>query len=366
MRPGEFLALPTRVSRVYPVLTAALMVGSSGLTYALLSSRLNADTRVSELTQRVATLETDLLTAKSSANDASTRLSSASAALATVEKELIAKQSALAEAEAQLAKQQQQLSANTTELEELRSRPPLFSFANESTSLANVAAKQAALRTLIENMYTVATEVYGNPYGLAQIKLTFVDSFTITNAIGETAITTGPNGITIEIRLKDFDANRFSDVNTVVHEVLHGFHGAAVLTVPAFEEGITIAGTEAIMRELIKRGVIPNFSPLYLTTSGSQYTLYNQNIAVFRDTDAFYSSPDISKVYQMLGTAWMRLYETDPAFFRKFHDAYFPLISQGKTVSDAKVREIIAGIVPTVQGEPVLTYLSANRAFNPS
>lgn len=366
MRPGEFLALPTRVSRVYPALTAALMIGSSGLTYALLSSRLNSDARVAELTQRVTLLETDLVTAKGTATDASARLSTASNALAAVEKELLAKQAALAEAEARLARQQQQLSANTTELEQLRNRPPLFSFANESNTLTGVTQKQAALRKLIENMYAVATEVYGAPYGLAQIKITFVDSFTIANAIGETAITTGPSGITIEIRLKDFDPNRFSDVNTVVHEVLHGFHGAAVLETPAFEEGITIAGTEVIMRELIKRNLIPSFSPLYLTTSGTQYSLYNQTLTVFRDADAFYSSPDISRVYQLIGTAWMRLYEADPLFFRKFHDAYYPLVSQGKQVSDAKVREIIAGIVPTVQGEPVLSFLSSNKAFNPS
>ena len=44
-----------------------------------------------------------------------------------------------------------------------------------------------------------------------------------------------------------FDENSFEDVNTIIHEIMHGFHGVAVFESSAFEEGMTVAATDAVM-----------------------------------------------------------------------------------------------------------------------
>lgn len=362
---------PNRVSRLYPLLTLLLMVGSSSLVYAWKTSELNGTSAIQERDRKIQTLssQVDSLTASAKIDKATLQtqkeqLGVVSDKLTSAESDLKTKTEALSQAQAQLKNQQDQLSANASELEELRNRPPLFSFQNKS-SLGDVSAQESALRTVVTSAYDYIQAIYDRPYLLNQITITFVDSFSIPGASGEIEITNGPQGISIDIHIKDFNSSDFEDVNTIIHEIVHGFHGIAVLSNSAMEEGITVATTDAVMRNMIADNKLPQFSHLYLVTSEQLYQSYNKNLTVHLNNDTFYNDPNIAKVYQLVGTAWYKLYNADPDIFKKFNAAYYPKIQKGQTVDAAGIRDIVASLIPSVNGTPIAQFLTDNKAFQP-
>ncbi len=373
-----FFRAPTRVSRVYPVLALVLMLVGSGALYRWQLTQVNADSAVQQRDRTIASLqlEVDSLKAQQSLDQTELKekrqaLESATTKLTTVESELSAKLSqlaekekTLAEAQVKLKQQESQLSSNSTELEKLRNRPPLFSFQNKS-SQTNLESQQAELKEVVTNAYDYIQELYGKPYLLNQITITFVDSFTISGASGEISIENGPSGISIDIHLKSFSKSSFQDVNTIIHEVIHGFHGVAVLEASALEEGITVAATDAVMERMIADGKLPKFSNLYIILSQAQYNSWNTSIDIPDAAEAFYGSSDISKIYQIIGKAWFNLYREDPNFFKKFNDAYYPSIQSGNVATTSFVKGKIESVISNVQGNPIATYLSQNSAFNP-
>jgi hypothetical protein len=354
------------------------MLVGSGALYRWQLTRVNADATVQARDRSIASLELEVASLKtqqsldqSELKDKREALAAATAKLSTIESDLslktaalIEKERSLAEAQNKLKQQESQLSSNSSELQKLRDRPPLFSFQNQS-SQTNLEQQQAELKEVVTNAYDYIQELYGKPYLLNQITITFVDSFSIPGASGEISIENGPGGISIDIHLKSFNKNSFQDVNTIIHEVIHGFHGVGVLEASALEEGIAVAATDAVMERMIADGKLPSFSNLYLVISNSQYTTWNNSLTIHEDASAFYSNPDISKIYQLVGKAWMNFYREDGLFFKKFNDAYYPSVQAGETASTSLVKAKIASVVSSVQGVPIATYLSQNSAFNP-
>jgi hypothetical protein len=371
------LPLPTRVSRIYPALSLTLAIAASVFFYAWQATRLdlyqivNVQSRQKELETSLANLtaqhnldKATLQVDRQKIADANTSLSNVQAKLADNVKSLGNTQQQLVQAQSQLTQQQDQLGKNASEISQLRSRPPLFSFQNKS-SLADVTAKQAAVRKLITTAYTYMKDMYGDPYLLNSIKITFVDQFTIPGSSGEIVIQNSSKGIDVDIHLKDFDPASFQDNNTVAHEVTHAFAGVAVLKSSAMEEGRTVAATDAVMAKMIADGKLPHYSHLYLSLTGTEYASYNTTVFVPESNQLFYSGPDVAKIYQLIGTAWYNLYQEDPQFFKKFNAAYYPKVQQGLIPDDNLVRDTIASIVPSVRGTPIRTYLAQNAAFNP-
>lgn len=363
---------PTRVSRLYPLLTLVLMIGSSSLVYAWQNSQLSGDTAVKDRDRQITELkrQVDQLTSDSKKDKATllsqqTQISQDSSQLADLEKQLGDKTAALKDAQSQLTNQQSQLDANSTELAKLRTRPPLFSFQNQS-ALTDVATKEADIKQIVTDAYDYIQNLYGAPYLLNSITITFVNTFTIPGASGEILITNGPSGISIDIHLKDFDKNNFDDVNTIIHEIVHGFHGIAVLDSSALEEGMAVAATDAVMKQMTADKKLQDFGHLYLIITPDQYTYYNGKLTVHADSATFYSDPQISRVYQLLGIAWYKLWQADPNFFHDFNEAYYAKVQKGQTVDVTAVQDIIASTVQSVAGTPIHTYLSQNRAFNPT
>jgi hypothetical protein len=256
------------------------------------------------------------------------------------------------------------LTANSTELQQLRDRPPLFSFQNKS-SLADIDQKKADIKAVVTATYSDIQLLYGKPYLLHSITITFVDNFTIAGASGEIQITNSNQGVSIDIHLKDFDKNNPDDVQTIRHEMIHGFHGVAVLNSSAQEEGITVATTDAVFNAMVQSGKLAN-TPPYVGITEAQYQSYNSTYFVYLDNDKFYKDPNVSRVYQMIGYAWYKLYKQDKDFFKKFNDIYYARVQKGQKVDPAGVRDIIASIIPSVDGVPIATYLQTNRAFNPN
>jgi myosin heavy subunit len=348
------------------------MLASSSLVYAWQSSQLTGDAAVQERDRTITSLKLQLeqLGAQSKIDKATLQSQKEQIASSTTKLEAITGQLSsvtdqLKSAQAQLDNQKSQLASNSNELESLRNRPPLFSFQNKS-SLVDIEKKQAEVKEVVSSAYDYIVTLYGRPYLLNSITITFVNEFSIAGASGEISITNGSNGISIDIHLKDFDKTSFQDVNTVIHEIVHGFHGVAVLDSSALEEGMAVAMTDAVMTAMIAEQKLPSFGRLYLVVTENQYADYNQKLTVHADNEAFYRDPQVAKLYQLIGKAWYRLYEQDPAFFKKFNAAYYAKMQAGQTIGAADIRALIASVLPMVGSTPTETFLSANRAFNPT
>jgi hypothetical protein len=374
-----FLAKPKRVSRIWPLLTVIALLSCSTLYYYWQFSQITSGVAIEERDQQIQALRNQVTTLTTQQqNDAATiqrtneKLTSVNLELESNQKKLDAKQAEfeqvskqLSEIQGKLTAQQQQLSTSATELERLRNRPPLFSFKADA-NVENLEQKQQDVKEIITNAYDAIQEIYGAPYALNQITISFVSSLSISSAAGEIQISNGPQGISITIRLKDFDKNNFQDVNTIIHETIHGFHGIAVLESSAFEEGMTIAATDAVMQELTKRGVIPDYGRLYISMSANSYARANSELTVKANNDQFYADPSIARIYQMIGYAWYQLYRTDVGVFKKINNAYYARAQRGEKITDAMITGIIKETVPTVNGLPIATFLAEQRAFNPS
>lgn len=275
-------------------------------------------------------------------------LNTLSKQLTDKKKELDSKNTELASAQKQLNDQKSQLDANSSELAKLRNRPPLFSFQNKSSTLSDIEAKKESVKRVVTAAYDTIEEVYGKPYLLNSVTISFVDTFSNPNAAGEIVITNSDKGLSLEIRIKDFDANSFSDVNTIIHEIIHSYHGLAVLEPTAFEEGITVAATDAVMKKMIAAGSIPPFSPLYIRMSEAQYATYQSSLSIPRDQDALYGSAQVVEMYQVVGKAWYKLYEADSGFFKKFNEKIYAKKQAGQEITEQMVLDTIREVRPGV------------------
>lgn len=368
---NPILRPPTRVSRLYPLMTLALMVASSVLVYAWQNSSLSSDAAVRDRERQISELKADneKLSKQTQQDEASiqsqkTQIDQLGGQLKDIQSQLDTTTQQLKDAGTQLQTQKDQLASNSTELQQLRDRPPLFSFENKS-SLSNIEQKEADVREVVTNAYDYIQRLYGKPYLLHSITITFVDSFTIAGASGEIQISNSSQGVSIDIHLKDFDKNNPQDVETMSHEMIHGFRGLAVIDTSALEEGSTVAANQVVDSLMAQDGKAPH-STSYINLTPSEYQSYNNALTIYADNTKFYHDPNISQVYQVIGYAWYQLYLADHNFFNKFNDAYYARVQRGQTVDPAGVRDIIASIVSQVGGVPIAQYLQNNKAFNPS
>lgn len=377
MTAREFFRLPNRVSRLYPVFALIFLLIASVLVYNWQSTQIDSDSVVSKQGQQIDLLKAQVSLLESQQNtdqstlkiqkqkiEASTaQLKALQDSLKTKTDDLAQKDAQLKDSQNQLKNQQDQLNKNAAEIQDLRTHPPLFSFQNQS-HLSNIDEKEAAVKDTVTKAYDYIQALYGTPYLLNSIVITFVDQFSIAGSSGEIVIENSSKGINVNIHLKDYNPNDFQDVNTIIHEMIHGFHGVAVLDTSAMEEGMTVAAADAVMQKMIADKKIPTFDPLYLNISGSIYDQWNSSLRVFKDSSGFYGDANVSKVYQLIGTAWMRFYQQDPSFFKKLNDVYYPKVQKGLVPDDAMIKDAIRSIMPSVNGTPIDTYLANNRAFN--
>lgn len=256
----------------------------------------------------------------------------------------------------QLKNQENQLSANASELEKLRQRPPLFSFQNKSSR--DVEVPKSDVQKTVTEAYDYIESIYGKPYLLHSVTISFVDNLTTANAAGEIVITNSDKGLDLEIKIIDFDKNNFASVNTIIHEIIHSFHGLATLEPIAYEEGITVAAADAVMEKMTK--------DRYIRISEQKYNSYNNDPAfsIPNSISAFYSSPKAAEFYQVTGYGWMKFYREDPNFFRRFNETYYKYIQEGRSSSKEMTLEVIKSLMPSVSGEPIEQYLTRSKAFN--
>lgn len=272
----------------------------------------------------------------------------------------------LKEKEDLLKRQESQLQTNSAELERLRSRPPLFSFQNKS-SRPNIESDQAQVKEVVEAAYDYIKTVYSDPYLLHSVTITFVDTFDLEGAAGEIVLTNSDQGLSIEIRIKEFDKNNFNHVNTILHEILHSFHGVAAFEEPTIEEGITVAATDEVMRRMTVDGKLPNFGKSFLALSESRYQSLQNDASFYIPASygVFYGSNQTFNYYQFVGRSWEKLAkagETD--FYRRFNESYYAEVRGGKKANLSLAKETIKKLISSVDGVPIETFLSTNKAFN--
>ena len=367
------IPLPTRVSRLYPVLALCFALSTAVLFYSWQSSDIELTNlsqiyaaHQAQLTNEVAQLTADKQGDQAKLQVQTQQIADATTKLQKLQAQVDSTTKDLATEKQQLTDAQSQLTANAAALQALRAHPPLFSFQNNSSlSDTDIAAKEAAVKSVVSSAYDYIQNLYGAPYALDSITITFVNNFDIAGADGEILITNGKNGISIDIHLKDFDPTSFQDTNALIHEMIHGFHGVAVIDSSALEEGMTVAMTDAVMARMIADGKLPQFSHLYVTISDQDYAKDNSSLTIPEDSTAFYANKQIATIYQVIGKAWLNLYAQDPGIFKKVNDYYYPLVQQGQKPDVTMILAAIKASISKVGSLSIDQYLAQNIAFNP-
>ncbi|HEY1075034.1 MAG TPA: hypothetical protein VGE59_05095 [Patescibacteria group bacterium] len=277
------------------------------------------------------------------------------AELAKAETERLAKVKELESAQKKIKDQQSQISSTASELKRLSDRPPLFSFKVESSTLASVEQKKNDVKEVVTAAYDLIGDIYGKPYLLKAVTISFVDSFSSPSAAAEIVITNGSEGLDVTIKLKDFDKNSFNDVNSIIHEVVHAYHGIAILEPVAYEEGITVAATDVVMAQLIAQGKIPSFKPLYIRLASSEYATAS---SLPSNAATLYGSPQVAHYYQVAGYGWYQLYKADSNFFKNFNDRLYSYKRDGNELTESLVKEVIKQAYSgPVQGKSIGSWL---------
>lgn len=365
------ISLPTRISRLYPVFALTFALSTAVLAYAWGSSEIELKnlsalyaTRDASLRQQVVSLSADSKNSHAKLTIQEQQITDTAAKLASLQKQQLSLNSQLGTTTRQLATAQNQLSSSASELQTLRARPPLFSFANQS-NLTDISVKEAAVKNLVSTAYGYIQTIYGTPYLLDSVKITFVNQYNIAGSSGEILISNGPKGIAIDIHLKDFNPDDFQDNNTVIHEMIHAFHGIAVFQTSAIEEGETVAATDAVMAKMTADNKLPDFGHLYLQIPDSEYQQLNSTLAIQADNARFYASDNIAQIYQVIGQAWYKMYQADPQIFSTINAKYYKKVQNGQTATTALALQSIRDSMISVAGTPIDQYLQTQIAFNP-
>ncbi len=314
------------------------------------------------LKQQITEADRELAAKQRELADSAAELTVKQSQLSQANQDLETKDRELAASDKKIKEQLSQLSANASELTKLRVRPPLFNFQVESSTLSNVETKKNAVKDLVTNAYDVIEEIYSRPYLLNSVTISFVNALALPNAAAEIDIVNSKQGLVLTIKLKDFDSSNFDEVNAVIHEIIHAFHGLAVLDPPAFEEGITVAATDAVMARLISQKKIVPFSPLYIRISTDDY-LHDPNI-VPRDAALFYTGPNVARDYQLCGFGWYQLYRADANFFKAFNEKIYAQKQRGNDITEAMAIETIKDVVGPNIGNMTTADWMRTKAFS--
>lgn len=367
----EFLSKPHHVSRLFVILFIFSVVLNGVLAFAYgyaeqVTTRIRATHE-----ETVASTLAQTARYKEERDDAQASVAEKNQQLANLNTELSAKTKQLTEAEAQLAStntklksQEAQLAANSSEISQLRGRPPLFSF--QKTTTRDVTSDEADVRAIVSAAYDTINTIYGSPYILHQIIINFVNQgdLDIPGASAQITITNSREGLTMEVKLPSFDKNSYENVNTIVHEIIHGFHGLAALDAPVMEEGITVAAADAVMSRLYQNGVISH-SQSFISLTAEQASQLNSSLTVPYASSAFYNMSNVGTYYNLSGWAWQQFYKTNNQFFIQFNASIYAKAINGVTLSPSVVRDTIKESISTVNGEGIDSFIAGQITLNP-
>jgi len=361
---ATFLGRPTKPSRLFVIhfIFSALANALLLINFGYWESRLLVERQ--SWRNSLTLVENQAATYKQERDLAQEDIAKKDARLADLDKQLSETTTQLASLNAQVKAQASQIAQNSAELQALRDRPPLFKF--ESATSRNVAQAKADVEDIVTKAYTEIQNIYGAPYILHQVTIKFVDALSIPGAVGEIEISNSAEGISITIKITDFNKTDSENVDTIIHEIIHAFHGISALNAPVTEEGITVATTDAVMGKLATQGTIQAFSP-YVSLTDDEAANLNVSLGNPPGDSSFYNLPKetVQSYYELAGWSWQQIYQEDANFLKSFNEALYNKVSKGFSPTPAVVRTTIAEVKPAIRGMPTADWLATQVIFNP-
>lgn len=206
-------------------------------------------------------------------------------------------------------------------------------------------ADKAALQTYLATAYPKAKLIYGPP------------AFNITvNIVQDNTIQDIQGGVydvsTNEIRMPKLSGNFPEDSYILLLLVLNAFHDDAIFYYDSWEQGFIGAAAYVIQTQ---PGVSPGFDPI---DPGPFYCLsvYEPENQPELGNSTFYPASGATNMLVwrigMARAAWLKCWIENNAFFSQFNQAYYQNYNSSLPGDIPTLKEIAAGVVPTVEGIP--------------
>jgi hypothetical protein len=221
------------------------------------------------------------------------------------------------------------------------------------------AEDQAALQAYLDTAYPKAKLVYGPPAFNANIKI--IRDETVENVQGGTY-----NPSTNEIRIPPLSGNFPEDTYILLQLVLNAFHDDAMLYYDAWEQGMAGAAAYAIQ-------MMPGVSPGYdIIDPGPFYCLsvYEPENQPELGNSTFYPASGATNMLvwrvAMARAAWLKCWIEDNSFFAKFNAGYYASYNSMLPGDVATLRDLAAGALPQVEGQPFFAWFQQQYVFDTS
>ncbi|MFZ5986601.1 MAG: dockerin type I domain-containing protein [Bacillota bacterium] len=225
--------------------------------------------------------------------------------------------------------------------------PNELTFTFDSSDYPWTLEELEILKSEVNNFYPVIKQVYGNPAfsNTVNIKknpnLSYVGMYDSYN-----------NTITLR---------SISRLETLCHEIIHSFRDDYVVSISAFEEGMTRAAQIEVFSRMDK--IYPNIDRNHSYTYDVYYEALNRH-KLGGDVWSGYVSALL--FYQLCGYAWGKAVIEDPNFFVNFNKELYDRcktdISSRSSVS--ALLDIAESVKPTVESIPFKTWYKSQSCFN--
>ncbi len=230
------------------------------------------------------------------------------------------------------------------------------------------AVQEAFLRSVINTAVPLIESVYGKPAQSGTVKVVNYDA-----QIGDRDAVAGGifNASTNEILFPVYNSKKSVVIN-MVHVLVHAFHGPLVFDYDAWEEGFARAVTILVAHRVAQALNIADPEGFFKTDPNYHalpfYDLLNQpalgnNVFIAPSLRQLPITPgQLGGMYlprmQMAGSAWLKVYLEDNAFFKKFNQQYYAQYNPNETVKLSgdipRLKAIAASVLSggTVEGLP--------------
>jgi len=218
---------------------------------------------------------------------------------------------------------------------------------------------KAALQTYLATAYPKAKLVYGPPAFNMTVKI-----------IQDDAVESVQGGIydatTNEIHLPPLSGNFPEDTYILLLLVLHAFHDDAALYYDAWEDGMAGAAAYAIQ-------MMPGVSPGYdIIDPGPFYCLsvYEPENQPELGNSTFYPASGATNMLvwrvAMARAAWQKCWIENSTFFADFNRAYYAAYTGALPGDIPSLKELAAGVLPTVEGTAFSAWYQQQYALDTS
>jgi len=232
------------------------------------------------------------------------------------------------------------------------------------------AADQNKLQTFLNQAYPVLVNLYGPPAGTATLTIN-AGNYTTSLEGGEFTINgdTGALSLTVEPLPADFatgDSSHYG--NNLLHLVLHAFHAPNLMGYDAWEEGMARAAA-LVASTLLDPDYDPTYDFSYLLTI---YDYLNQ--PALSNSTFFPAQGDWLMGTWRIGmatSAWLKMYAErpypQPSVFAELNAQYYTAVAGNPEVAGnlVSLKSLLAGVMPTVEGVPTLTWYDRQYVLKP-